>query len=153
MKTANSLEIVGEIRPLEEADFTAAVALAAPLKSAAFNWEENSLRVQFRQLQSFGFFAPGEQLRAFVCLRKMGEVSELPVLATHRDFQGQKIMKTLLSYVFATHCKGQEIWLEVHEANLNARNLYKKMGFQECGRRAKYYRDGAAAILCTRSSD
>jgi len=36
---------------------------------------------------------------------------------------------------------GERICLEVRESNLNARNLYKKMGFYETGRRKSYYRN------------
>lgn len=35
----------------------------------------------------------------------------------------------------------EHVWLEVRESNRAARNLYRKVGFDEVGRRPRYYRD------------
>ena len=141
-------------RPLLPVDLAKAVTLALPLESAAFSWDELKLLNQLEASPTVGAFAAeeSEKLLAFVNLADVGEAWELIVLATHGDFQHQGIMEGLLKHIFASHCKSRKVWLEVHEANLGARNLYRKLGFKEEGRRLSYYPDGTAAILCTKES-
>jgi len=52
--------------------------------------------------------------------------------------------------VKATRERGGAALLEVREGNRDARRLYSRLGFEEVGRRKGYYRDGEAAVLCTR---
>ena len=42
-----------------------------------------------------------------------------------------------------------EFWLDVHEDNVRALGVYKKLGFVASGCREKYYKDGGAAVLMT----
>jgi [ribosomal protein S18]-alanine N-acetyltransferase len=92
---------------------------------------------------------PG-QLAAFVLYRRLGEVLEISWLATAVGWQKQGLMSCLLRQLAgASKAPGGpvEIWLEVHEKNLGARNLYEKLGFRVTSRRPNYYPDGGAAIL------
>ena len=45
----------------------------------------------------------------------------------------------------------EELWLEVRNDNIAARQLYLSMGARESGRRRRYYPDGTDAILMTYS--
>jgi ribosomal-protein-alanine N-acetyltransferase len=56
-------------------------------------------------------------------------------------------MEKLLNHIIAAKGQDQELWLEVHEANQAARQLYQKLGFKETGKRKRYYKDGGTAIL------
>jgi len=42
------------------------------------------------------------------------------------------------------------VLLEVRQSNTSAQNLYAKVGFIECGRRARYYQDPEEDAICYR---
>lgn len=87
------------------------------------------------------------RLRAFIMMRDVVDAWEITFLATAIDGQRSGFMRRLLSYSLANRPKDRALWLEVHEANYAARQLYEGAGFREVGRRPKYYGDGGAAIL------
>lgn len=86
-------------------------------------------------------------LCSFVLLRDVVSAWEISFLATRPDAQGGGKMRKLLTHLLTVLPPDRALWLEVHEANDAARQLYLKMGFEEVGRRPKYYSDGGAAIL------
>jgi ribosomal-protein-alanine N-acetyltransferase len=56
-------------------------------------------------------------------------------------------MEKLMRHLIDSKGQGRELWLEVHEVNVSAQNLYEKLGFRLSGRRPRYYKDGATALL------
>lgn len=86
-------------------------------------------------------------IHAFVIYQDTGEALDISVLATDPSVQKQGRMKELLKTLLDSKEGDRKVWLEVHEQNLAARNLYEKLGFTVQGRRTKYYRDGSDAIL------
>ena len=86
-------------------------------------------------------------IQAFVIYQDTGEAWDISVLATCPSVQKKGRMQELLKAVLENKTSDRKIWLEVHEHNMAARNLYEKLGFTVQGRRAKYYRDGSDAIL------
>ena len=63
---------------------------------------------------------------------------------------------TLLIKKMTEVCRKKDIFeinLEVRVSNLAARQLYKKLGFLENGRRKKYYENTEDAILMTKKLD
>ncbi len=44
----------------------------------------------------------------------------------------------------------QRVFLEVREANRDARSLYSSLGFEQIGRRSAYYQDGSDALVLRR---
>ncbi len=130
--------------------------------SPAFNWPTEKLKNQLRALTTKTFIAEAvgskdleplhSRILAFICFVDLGPAVEIPVLATFLAVQRQGIMRELLLQAIAMHYQDRELWLEVHENNQAARNLYRTLGFVESGRRNKYYPDGSAAILCNRNS-
>jgi ribosomal-protein-alanine N-acetyltransferase len=98
------------------------------------------------------------RVEAFVLFRDVGVAWEISFLAVAPELRGQGRMRTLLLLLQERlqerlretprqQPQGLAIWLEVHEANGPALNLYAKVGFREVGRRPRYYSDGGAAIL------
>lgn len=64
-------------------------------------------------------------------------------IAVSKDFRGLGIGKFLM-IALVDYCKKSKIrnmTLEVRESNKIAQNLYKKMGFEDCGIRPDYYTD------------
>src|SRR5215207_2196223 len=79
-------------------------------------------------------------------------VDELHIatIATQPDFRRQGIARKLLSHTLLHAIKegARSSFLEVRESNLAAQEMYRKFGFEEAGRRKRYYKDnGEDAIL------
>ena len=67
--------------------------------------------------------------------------------AARRRGVGTRLLNELIAHARAKD--GSGIFLEVRESNQSARGLYRKMGFEETGRRKGYYANPAEdAILC-----
>lgn len=114
----------------------------------AFTWPPETLESELKAARGWGFWLD-DDLQAFVLWREVGPDAEITVLATHPAAQGRGYMKNLLSQVFNAY-RYKRWLLEVHEGNEAARKLYENMEFCEVGRRPRYYRDGAAALLLQR---
>lgn len=113
-------------------------------------WSEVLLDGEITRTSSLALWVKS-QLVAFVIYRRDATIWEITVLATSTEHRRQGYMQQLLRHLLASKPRDVELWLEVHEKNLPALNLYKKLGFHQVGRRQGYYRDGAAALLlsCT----
>ncbi len=88
-----------------------------------------------------------QQIQCFVLYRELNKnLIEINLLATRSELLKQGLMESLMNELLKL-CEGKEIWLEVHEKNHKALNLYKKLGFLVSGKRPQYYKDGGAAVL------
>jgi [ribosomal protein S18]-alanine N-acetyltransferase len=69
--------------------------------------------------------------------------AHVATLATHPDFRRQGIAKKLLAHALQQLIKegARSSFLEVRESNMAARDLYHKFGYEETGRRRRYYKD------------
>lgn len=112
-------------------------------------WSSQQIEAELEKGCGLGIFGEAYRLKAFVIFSKVGPNYEINILATDREERRQGLMLTLIDYLRKSWAEGKEIWLEVHENNSAARNLYEKQGFIAEGRRTSYYRDGGAAILYT----
>ncbi len=67
----------------------------------------------------------------------------IATIATHPDFRRLGIGSRLLSHTLlqALEEGARSSFLEVRESNLAAREMYRKFGYEEEGRRRRYYRD------------
>lgn len=139
-----------QIRRANFSDENQILEIVAPLRTPAFNWSIDAFLSEFQQTQTL-VLTEGAMILAFACFRDVGAAWEISVLATRKEFQGKGVMKELFGHIFNTYGHERELWLEVHENNLAARNLYQKLGFVAGALRRSYYSDGAAAILFTRS--
>ena len=81
--------------------------------------------------------------------------AHVATLATHPDFRRRGIAKRLLSHALSNLLKegARSSFLEVRVSNTVAREMYRKFGYEESGRRPRYYRDNDEdAILMNLSS-
>ena len=81
--------------------------------------------------------------------------AHVATLATHPDFRRQGIATRLLSYALRQLIEegARSSFLEVRASNLAAQAMYRKFGYEETGRRQRYYRDnGEDAILMSLDS-
>ena len=67
----------------------------------------------------------------------------IATIATHPDFRRLGIGSRLLAHTLlqALEEGARSSFLEVRESNLTAQELYRKFGYEEAGRRRRYYRD------------
>lgn len=110
-----------------------------------FSWSASALRESMEKDVYWGI-SDSQGLLGFVLTRDLGEVLEILAIVTRTDGRRQGVAENLLRQVLSDFPK-KEIWLEVHESNLGARNLYEKLGFCQVGVRPRYYSDGASAYL------
>ena len=79
----------------------------------------------------------------------------IATIATHPDFRRQGIAQALLAHVLRTTAQEGAVssFLEVRASNVAAQELYRKFGYEESGRRPRYYKDNDEdAILMTLES-
>ncbi|RPJ24143.1 MAG: ribosomal-protein-alanine N-acetyltransferase [Chloroflexi bacterium] len=69
--------------------------------------------------------------------------AHVATLATHPDFRRQGIAQGLLSHALRHMIDegARSSFLEVRESNLAAQDMYRKFGYEETGRRRRYYKD------------
>ena len=132
------------IRKLVEA------VVAAQGLRAEFYWPSEMLTEEMEQSVAWGCFL-NDELAAVVLYREMPDVGEISLLATHPDYRRKGCMQFLLRGVIDAIGHKREIWLEVHEGNTQAQDLYRKLGFRQDAIRPRYYKDGGAAVLFSRS--
>ncbi len=77
------------------------------------------------------------------CFWSILEEAHITLLAIHPDYQRQGLGRSLLSALLQlARAQGLErATLEVRPSNQAALSLYQKFGFQEAGRRRRYYQD------------
>jgi len=81
-------------------------------------------------------------LAGYCCCWEMEEELQIANLAVHPDFRSQGVGKKILQEILNRACqrKIKRVTLEVRESNQAALKLYQGFGFEEIGRRKKYYR-------------
>ncbi len=84
-----------------------------------------------------------EVLSGYICFWMFDSEIQLINIAIHPEKRQQGLGEYLLTKMIEDCIsKGKHyIWLEVRPSNAAAKRLYQKMGFEEVGRRKKYYMD------------
>ena len=152
-----SLPVKFTIRPLTPADAASIRALyerARLVPDGAFGLSWTGAQVEAEALHAGGWVTldSKSEISAFVFLQNLGQEQEILMLATDPVARGQGCMSRMLRHVFSTLQTTEKVWLEVHELNAPARQLYEKLGFLKVGERRRYYADGGSAALYTFSS-
>jgi ribosomal-protein-alanine N-acetyltransferase len=111
-----------------------------------FYWPADLLGAEMASAEAVGIFE-GDELAGFVLYREVPDAWEISLVATHPHFQRRGVMEQLIRHMIAAKGQARELWLEVHESNESAQKLYEKLGFKLTGRRPRYYKDGATALL------
>ena len=145
-----------EIRKLEGADKPAMRALVEAVLDEQglqpqFYWPVEMLNAEILSCQAVGLLE-NKTLVAFILYRELPQIWEISLVASHPRFRRKGHQQALLKHLIAAKGQDVELWLEVHEENLAAQNLYGKLGFRETGRRPKYYKDLGTAVLYTYSA-
>jgi len=132
--------------------------LAIDRSSFPVPWPERSYRFELIENPAAQLFvaeksdATGEQVVGFIGYWLIGDEVHISTFAVDPKHRTQGIGEQMLMRSLRTaRARGAEVaTLEVRASNQLAIHLYEKMGFEEVGRRAGYYRDnGEDAILMT----
>ncbi len=94
------------------------------------------------------------QLIGLGCFWSILEEAHITLLAVNPEYQNQGLGKLLFyGLLYLAHHQGLErATLEVRVSNQTALSLYKKFGFQEVGKRRRYYQDtGEDAVILWRN--
>ena len=140
------------IRKMTVEDIPAVVALDQ--LSFSLPWPERSFRFELTQNTASRCWVAevdGHMVGMIVNGLLVDEV-HVATLATHPDFRRQGIAKELLAHSLR-YMSGEgavSSFLEVRESNTAAREMYRKFGYEDTGRRRGYYKDNNEdAILMT----
>lgn len=126
-------------------------------KSFSLPWPERSFRFELTDNPASRCWVAeldGRIVGMLVAWLMVDEV-HIATLAIDPDFRRQGIAKSLLSHALRRLIEegARSSFLEVRESNLAAREMYRKLGYQQTGRRRRYYRDNDEdAILMTLES-
>lgn len=140
------------IRKMTEAD----VPAVAELDQISFSlpWPERSFRFEVTDNPASRCWVAevdGRVVGMIVAWLFVDEV-HIATLATHPDFRRQGIAQKLLTHTLRyTSDEGAvSSFLEVRESNLAAQAMYRKFGYENTGRRKRYYKDNDEdAVLMT----
>ena len=131
------------------------VAQVAALEKLCFRdpWSENSVASELNNPLSLWLVAlDGERLAGYVGSQTVMDESDMMNVAVHPDFRKQGIANALILGLveelrkMGSHC----LTLEVRASNENAISVYRKLDFQEVGRRKNYYRNPREDALILR---
>jgi ribosomal protein S18 acetylase RimI-like enzyme len=148
------MSVSWHFRPLTAADLPCLSEISSKARFGA-PWNQQKLAVEIQEADSLALVETSSALiLAFVFFRRLqgegGLVFEISWLATNPAHLRQGFMSLLLQALVDAESQLTEIWLEVHENNKEARNLYEKWGFRTTSLRPRYYADGGAAELMSR---
>ncbi len=144
------------IRPMSVAD---PAGLAILESSVLSGWNEKQIAAELQRQAGAALVAAGEggDLWGWCCGLYSGNDAELLKITVHPERRNNGIASALLQdleLLFVGNGASQ-LFLEVRFSNTAARALYEKRGFQQTGRRKKYYKNPVddALILVHRMED
>ncbi|HST74587.1 MAG TPA: GNAT family N-acetyltransferase [Acetobacteraceae bacterium] len=109
-------------------------------------WGPEAIALSLELPGAFGLFSAGAGM---ILARAAGGEAEVLTLAVAEPARRQGVAGTLLDAAMAEAAARGAVamFLEVSTRNEAARALYARAGFVEVGRRARYYADGADALV------
>lgn len=90
-----------------------------------------------------------ETAAGFILARVVADVAEILTLAVYPEHRRHGVARAMLASIESqARAKGAaEMFLEVADDNIAARNLYESAGYAQTGFRANYYRANRSAIV------
>jgi len=143
------------VRPFSEEDIPQITSIE--LQSYTCPWSENQFRSELINLgYNHSLVAIDEESRKILgyCFFWILLADEIHIhnISVHPDHRRKGIAKRLLDECFSLARRHQchSAVLEVRESNQAARALYNQLGFEELGRRFKYYAEPVEDALILR---
>jgi len=140
------------IRKMTEADVSTVTALDKI--SFSLPWPERSFRFEVTDNPASRCWVAevDECVVGMIVAWLFVDEVHIATLATHPDFRRQGIAQKLLTHTLRyTSDEGAvSSFLEVRESNIAAQEMYRKFGYENTGRRKRYYKDNDEdAVLMT----
>ena len=141
-----------EIRRMTLDDIPAVIELDS--LSFTLPWPERSFRFELTDNPASRCWVveqDGKVLGMIVAWMLVDE-AHIATIATHPEYRRHGIARKLLMYALRYMSKEGAVtsFLEVRESNSAAQEMYRKVGYEEVGRRKRYYKDtNEDAILMT----
>ena len=132
---------VAELRPMREADVDA--VMAVEVRAYPFPWTAGIFRDCLRAGYPMWVQEQGGQLVGYAVLSIAADEAHLLNLCTAPGHEGRGLGRRLLQSMLriARGHRAQRMFLEVRPSNPRAIALYERSGFNEIGRRPRYYPD------------
>lgn len=129
--------------------------LSEGLKNRAiFNWTAHQLIEEAQNSKILIKKDFSKEVVSFLAYRELPDSLEIMALGTRHSCLRQGFQGLLLSKLKnIAFSEKKDIFLEVHEGNHEARQLYQKWGFEVIGRRSQYYADQGAAVVMVFKSE
>jgi len=131
------------VRKMTVEDIPAVVELDQ--KSFSLPWPERSFRFELTDNPASRCWVAevDGKIVGMIVVWLIVDEAHVATLATHPDFRRHGIAKKLLSHAlrYLIYEGAQSSFLEVRESNIAAQEMYRQFGYQESGRRRRYYKD------------
>jgi ribosomal-protein-alanine N-acetyltransferase len=126
-------------------------------KSFSLPWPERSFRFEVTDNPASRCWVAelDGKVAGMAVIWLLGDEAHVATIATHPDFRRQGIGQRLLAHALRQLIDegARSSFLEVRESNLTAQEMYRKFGYEETGRRRRYYKDNDEdAILMSLNS-
>lgn len=142
------------VRRAEESDAEAIIAIEARAFGSA-SWGADSIRSGMTAPYVAALVAqePEGPVQGFALWRRLGEEGEILSIAVDAPARGRGMAKALLAEIIVTAeaLRLSALFLEVDAGNAPALALYRRAHFADVGRRKRYYRNGADALVLRRA--
>lgn len=104
-------------------------------------WSEEAFYAQLNASGGFFVLCDGEQVVGYAVMGIASPEAELYNIAVMQEYRGKGLSDVLFKHALeAAVEKGVDtVFLEVRESNLRARRFYERLGFEDIGRRKRYY--------------
>lgn len=114
---------------------------------AFFNWTLQSALDELPKAKSL-VIKSEKNILAFVTFRDYEDRLEIMAIGTDPTYLRNQMAQKVLDGVKTNAAQRKlSVWLEVHENNQTAVNLYLKNGFKVLNSRKRYYPDGGNALV------
>jgi len=141
-----------EIRRMTLDDLPAVIELDS--LSFTLPWPERSFRFELTDNPASRCWVVDQEGKVvgMIVAWMLADEAHIATIATHPEHRRQGIARKLLMYALRYMSKEGAVtsFLEVRESNSAAQEMYRKVGYEEVGRRKRYYKDtNEDAILMT----
>jgi ribosomal-protein-alanine N-acetyltransferase len=126
-------------------------------KSFSLPWPERSFRFEVTENPASRCWVADldGNIVGMIVVWLIVDEAHVATIATHPDYRRQGIAQRLLAHALRQLLEegARSSFLEVRASNFAAQEMYRKFGYEESGRRRRYYRDNDEdAILMTLDS-
>ena len=130
-------------------------------RSFATPWVPDSFRLELNSKDTILKVAlMNDRIIAYICLRTILDVTHVMDIAVMLEFRhmgaGSQLFVNALQDLKILKPETKQMTLEVRESNISAIRLYEKFGFNEIGRRRRYYQkppEDAVIMGCSINKD